>query len=67
MKTTIHDMEITIKIGGNATAIAKALTTGFPKPALRAIVAGMTKELEERRRRPTRRKRPITVRGRAGK
>lgn len=66
MKTK-NTIEITITLRGNPAGVVDALANGIPLEGLVAIRDGMTAELEQRRRRPARGKRPVRIRGRAGK
>lgn len=60
-------IEITITLRGNPAGVVDALANGIPVDGLVAIRDGMTAELEARRRSPARGKRPVRIRGRAGK
>jgi len=60
-----NTIEITITLRGNPAGVVNALANGIPLEGLVAIRDGMTAELEARRKRPARGKRPVRIRGRA--
>lgn len=62
-----NTIEITITLRGNPAGVVDALANGIPLEGLVAIRDGIQGELVARRRRPARGKRPVTIRGRAGK
>ena len=59
------EIEITLTLRGNPAGVVNAIANGLPRQALEGIRDGMIAELEARKKKPARRPRRVTFKGRA--